>query len=65
MGTLLCEEQKPLHSFLTADRIMDFLLSIGMRPFVELSFMPEARPSGSTTVFHYQANVTPPKDYAK
>lgn len=63
MGTLLCEDKKPLYSFLNADRIMDFLLSIGMRPFVELSFMPEMLSSGSTKVFHYQANVTPPKDY--
>lgn len=42
---------------------MDFLLSIGMRPFVELSFMPETLASGGKTVFHYRANVTPPKDH--
>ena len=65
MGTLVCEEDKPLYSFFNADRIIDFLLSIGMRPFVELSFMPETLSSGNTTVFHYQANVTPPKDYEK
>ncbi len=65
MGTLVEEENQPLYSFLNADRIMDFLLSIGMRPFVELSFMPDALSSGGTTVFHYQANVTPPKDYEK
>jgi len=63
MGTLVCEEEKLLYSFLNADRIIDFLLSIGMRPFVELSFMPETLSSGNTTVFHYQGNVTPPKDY--
>jgi len=34
-----------------------------MRPFVELSFMPEALASGGKTVFHYKGNVTPPKDY--
>ena len=34
-----------------------------MKPFVELSFMPEALASGHKTVFHYRANVTPPKDY--
>jgi xylan 1,4-beta-xylosidase len=39
------------------------LLSIGMRPFVELTFMPLALASGSKTVFNYQANVTPPRDY--
>ena len=35
-----------------------------MKPFVELSFMPSILASGSQTVFHYRANVTPPKDYA-
>jgi xylan 1,4-beta-xylosidase len=63
MGTLVCENEQLLYSFFNADRIIDFLLSIGMRPFVELSFMPEALSSGSTTVFHYKGNVTPPKDY--
>jgi xylan 1,4-beta-xylosidase len=37
-----------------ADQIFDFLLSIGMKPFVELSFMPGALASGATTVFHYR-----------
>jgi xylan 1,4-beta-xylosidase len=32
---------------------------------VELSFMPTALASGDKTVFHYRANVTPPKDYAR
>ena len=36
-----------------------------MKPFVELSFMPEALASGNKTVFHYRANVTPPKDYKR
>ena len=63
MGTLICEEEKLLYSFFNADQICDFLLSIGMRPFVELSFMPATLSSGNTTVFRYQANVTPPKDY--
>ncbi len=65
MGTLICERNKPLYSFFNADQIMDFLVSIGMRPFVELSFMPETLASGSTRVFSYQANVTPPKTYRK
>jgi xylan 1,4-beta-xylosidase len=63
MGTLVCQEEKLIYSFFNADQVMDFLLSIGMRPFVELSFMPEALASGAKTVFHYKANVTPPKDY--
>ncbi len=63
MGTLVCEDQRPLYSFFNADQIMDFLLSIGMRPFVELSFMPAMLSSGPSTVFHYRANITPPRDY--
>ncbi|HEX4124795.1 MAG TPA: glycosyl hydrolase [Tepidisphaeraceae bacterium] len=65
MGTLICNDDKLLYSFYNADLICDFLLSIGMRPFIELSFMPETLASGSKTVFHYRANVTPPKDYAQ
>ena len=47
------------------DAIFDFLLSIGMKPFIELGFMPTALASGTQTCFHYQANVTPPADYAE
>ncbi len=63
MGTLISHQDKPLYSFFNADRIWDFLLSIGMRPFVELGFMPEMLASGPETVFHYRGNVTPPADY--
>lgn len=63
MGTLIAHQDKPLYSFFNTDRICDFLVSIGMRPFVELGFMPEMLASGSDTVFHYKGNITPPKDY--
>jgi xylan 1,4-beta-xylosidase len=65
MGTLIAEGDELFYSFFNADQIFDFLLSIGMKPFVELSFMPAALASGDKTVFHYRANVTPPKDYAR
>jgi xylan 1,4-beta-xylosidase len=64
MGTLIAEGETLFYSFFNADQIFDFLLSIGMKPFVELSFMPAALASGDQTVFHYRANVSPPKDYA-
>lgn len=63
MDTLTCEQGKWLYSFFNTNQIIDFLLSIGMRPFVELGFMPDDLASGSKTAFHYHANVTPPKDY--
>jgi len=63
MGTLIAHQEKPLYSFFNADRIWVFLLSIGMRPFVELGFMPEMLASGRETVFRFRGNVTPPADY--
>ena len=65
MGTLISHQEKSLYSFFNADQICDYLLSIGMRPFVELSFMPTALASGQRTVFHYRGNITPPRDYLK
>jgi xylan 1,4-beta-xylosidase len=63
MGVLVRENKKLLYSFFNCDQVFDFLISIGMKPFVELSFMPGALASGDRTVFKYKGNVTPPKDY--
>ena len=63
VGTLVIHNNQPLYSFFNADCIIDYLLSIGMKPFIELSFMPGGLASGKTTVFHYRGNVTPPRNY--
>ena len=65
MGTLVCESDALLYSFFNADQIFDFLISIGMRPVVELSFMPSTLSSGDDIVFHYKGNITPPRDMAQ
>jgi xylan 1,4-beta-xylosidase len=65
VGTLVSEGDTLFYSFFNADQIFDFLLSIGMKPFVELSFMPGTLASGDKTVFHYRANVSAPKDYVQ
>ena len=65
MGTLIEHDDALLYSFHNIDKVFDFVLGIGMRPFVELGFMPRALASGDETVFRYAANVTPPKDYAQ
>jgi xylan 1,4-beta-xylosidase len=46
------------------DRVYDELMALGLRPVVELSFMPRelARDPGQT-VFSYQAIISPPKDW--
>lgn len=48
-------------SFFNIDRVFDFLLSIGMKPFVELGFMPEAYASTGQTTFHYKGFSSMPK----
>ncbi len=44
------------------DVLYDYILSIGMKPFVELGFMPSALACGSKTAFWWKGNITPPKD---
>jgi xylan 1,4-beta-xylosidase len=55
----------PEYNYQYIDALYDFLLSIKMKPFVELGFMPSALASGSQTIFWWKGNVTPPKDYKK
>lgn len=71
---LLCDEMgvyfedkkgNPIYNWQYIDKLYDFLLSVEIKPFVELSFMPTALASGDKTVFWWKANVTPPKDYKK
>jgi len=56
---------KPQYNFQYIDVLFDYILSIGMKPFVELGFMPAALASGNQTIFWWKGNVTPPKDYKK
>ena len=51
----------PQISFFNIDTIFDFLLDAGMKPFVELGFMPEAYASTEQTTFHYKGFSSMPK----
>ena len=55
----------PIYNYQYIDVLYDFLLSIKIKPFVELGFMPSRLASGSQTIFWWRGNVTPPKDYKK
>lgn len=50
-------------SFTNIDSIFDFLLSINMKPFVEIGFMPECLRTKDTTVFHYKGYTSRPSSY--
>ena len=55
----------PQYNYQYIDVLFDYILDIGMKPFVELGFMPNALASGTETIFWWKGNVTPPKDYEK
>ena len=57
----------PVFNFSYVNQIYDGLLSNGVRPFVELSFMPKKLASNKDALhaFWYKPNVSPPRDYAK
>ncbi|HET9128989.1 MAG TPA: hypothetical protein VFN73_12980 [Propionibacteriaceae bacterium] len=53
------------YGFGYVDAVFDAWLSLGIRPFVELGFMPSALASGTQTVFWWHGNVTPPSSYGQ
>ena len=59
------KQGQPVYNFQYIDALYDAILKTGMKPFVELGFMPEALASGHKYVFWWKGNITPPKDYGK
>ncbi|PYV54390.1 MAG: glycosyl hydrolase family 39 [Acidobacteria bacterium] len=55
-----------VYNFSYVDQIYDGMLANGVRPFVELSFMPRKLAAKEIIqAFWYQPNVSPPKDWNK
>ncbi|TCN53722.1 glycoside hydrolase [Flavobacterium circumlabens] len=59
------EKGNSQYNYQYVDALFDFIVSIKMKPFVELGFMPSGLASGKQTIFWWKGNVTPPKDYKK
>jgi xylan 1,4-beta-xylosidase len=57
---------QPAYNFSYVDQIYDGLLANGVRPFVELSFMPRDLASQDVRhTFWYHPVISPPKDYKR
>jgi xylan 1,4-beta-xylosidase len=55
---------EPLYDFSYVDQIYDGLLADGVRPFVEISFMPKKLAASEIyQAFWYHPNVSPPKSW--
>jgi len=57
----------PHYDWTKVDKLYDMLRADGLKPFVELDFMPAALAAHSFTpkIFKYRASSSPPKDYRK
>ncbi|MEO3810804.1 beta-xylosidase [Sphaerisporangium sp. B11E5] len=55
----------PVYTFSYVDKVFDFILDCGARPFVELGFMPRELATETETVFWWGAHCSPPKDMAR
>jgi xylan 1,4-beta-xylosidase len=59
------EAGKPVYDWTRIDELYDSFLKMGMKPFIELSFMPHDLASGESAIFYWKGNITPPTDYGK
>src|SRR6202165_4584606 len=58
------DQGHPEYNFSYVDQIYDGLLANGVRPFVEISFMPKKLAAKEALhAFWYKQNVSPPKDW--
>lgn len=58
----------PVYNWTRFDQVYDAIATAGMRPLVEISFMPSALGSGTNSLHWYNgvpANITPAKDWTK
>lgn len=62
MGVFRIDDSgQPFYDWQYIDLLFDALLSMDIRPFVEIGFMPSALASGEETIFWWKGNVTLPK----
>ncbi|GAA2407104.1 GH39 family glycosyl hydrolase [Nonomuraea africana] len=55
---------RAVYDFSGVDQVYDTIMSLGLRPIVELGYMPrDLAADPSRTVFGYQAIISPPKDF--
>ncbi|MBO4367640.1 MAG: xylan 1,4-beta-xylosidase [Clostridia bacterium] len=50
------------YCFTYLDRVMDAYLGCGLRPFLELGFMPAALTDSQNTLFYWKAHTAPPRE---
>ncbi len=52
---------KPVYDWTKLDRLYDRLLGMGLKPFVELGFTPDAMKTSNQTLFYWKGNTSHPQ----
>lgn len=66
LGVYRERDGEPVHDFERVDAALDRLLATGLRPVVELSFMPrDLAADPDRTVFDYRGIISPPRDLGR
>ncbi|MEZ0537056.1 helix-turn-helix domain-containing protein [Caldicellulosiruptoraceae bacterium PP1] len=59
------QNNNPIFNFSYIDRVIDFILSIGLKPFIELGFMPSKLAKTNNTIFYRKSIISMPYDINK
>ena len=66
LGVYRQRDGQPIHDFERVDAVLDRLLATGLRPVIELSFMPRDLASDAEkSVFDYVGIISPPRDMGR
>jgi xylan 1,4-beta-xylosidase len=60
LGTVRIVDGRPVYDWSRIDQLYDGLRAKGLRPFVELSFTPQAMASSGQTIFWWKGNTSHP-----
>lgn len=61
LGTYREIDGKPVYDWRRIDALYDGLLRIGVKPFVELGFTPDAMKTSDQTIFYWKGNTSHPQ----
>ncbi len=66
LGVYREEDGEPVYDFSGVERVYETLLELGLRPVVEVSFMPHDLASDpEATIFEYRGIISPPRDWER
>ena len=64
LGTVRVENGRTVYDWTKIDQLYDALLGMGIKPFVELGFTPQAMASSPQTIFFWKGNTSHPEPKA-